>query len=116
MEDGQWSDNVGPSLYAKAQGLPVKIWGFFGNGRLDYYVLPRDGKKTTNMNGDTYEWLATERFAAWRRACFDDDSAVRLVQDHERCLWQDMIGHLPSATPGPGHPPPARLISHAPAQ
>ena len=29
------------------------------------------------------------RFADWRRSCFDDDEPVYLVQDHERCLWQD---------------------------
>ena len=23
------------------------------------------------------------------RACFHDDDAIRLVQNHERCLWQD---------------------------
>ena len=23
------------------------------------------------------------------RACFHNDDAIRLVQDHERCLWQD---------------------------
>ena len=28
-KDGLWDANVGPSLYAKAQGKPVKIWGFF---------------------------------------------------------------------------------------
>ena len=88
-KDGLWDENVGPSLYAKGQGLPVKIWGFFGNGRLEYYVLPRDGKKTTNMNGDTYEWLVGARFAQWRRACFGDDAPVHLCQDHEACLWQD---------------------------
>ena len=88
-KDGLWDANVGPSLYAKGQGLPVKIWGFFGNGRLEYYVLPKDGRKTTNMNGDTYEWLVNCRFAQWRRACFGDGAPVHLVQDHEACLWQD---------------------------
>ena len=28
-KDGLWDENVGPSLYAKAQGRPVKIWGSF---------------------------------------------------------------------------------------
>ena len=88
-KDGLWDDNVGPSLYAKAQGLPVKIWGFFGNGRLEYHVLPRDGRKTTNMNGARYLRFVDSRFKKWRRACFGDDAPVHLVQDHERCLWQD---------------------------
>ena len=52
-KDGLWDERVGPSLYAKAQGLPVKIGGLFANACLEHYVLPRDGRKTTNMNGDT---------------------------------------------------------------
>ena len=88
-KDGLWADNVGPSLYSKAQGLPVKIWGFFANGILQYYVLPKDGARTTNMNGDRYEWLIGKHFSAWRRTCFEDDLPVHVVQDHERCLWQD---------------------------
>ena len=55
MQDGLFDENVGPSLYAKAQGVPVTIWGFLGNGRIEYYVLPEDvneqgRKKTTNMS------------------------------------------------------------------
>jgi len=91
-KDGLWSDNVGPSLYAKGQGLPVKVWGFFGNGRLEYYVLPADPERegrTTNMNGDRYEWLVNRKMAGWRAACFGDDEPVHFVQDHERCLWQE---------------------------
>ena len=82
-------DNIGPSLYAKAQGKPVEIWGFFGHGKLHYYVLPRDGDKTTNMNGQRYEWVINQYFAKWRRSCFEADLPVHLVQDHERCLWQE---------------------------
>ena len=53
-KDGLHGDNIGGSLYAKAQGKPVKIWGFFGNGRLEYHVQPeetdgRGRKKTSNM-------------------------------------------------------------------
>ena len=86
---GLWDANVGPSLYAKAQGRPVKIWGFFASGRLEYYLLPKDGEKTTHMTGDRYAWLISVHFANWRRACFDDDDCVHLAQDHERCLWQE---------------------------
>ena len=39
-KDGLLDGNIGPSLYAKSQGLPVKIWGLFGNGGLEYFVLP----------------------------------------------------------------------------
>ena len=42
-----FDENVGPSMYAKSQGLPVKIWGFFANGHLEYYVLPTDTNKKT---------------------------------------------------------------------
>ena len=90
-KDGLWSDCVGPSIYAKAQGLPVKIWGFFANGRLEYWLLPSDpenSRKTLHMNGDRFEYLVRNKFAEWRRACFDDDQPVHLVMDHEKCLWQ----------------------------
>ena len=87
--DGLWDANVGASLYAKAQGLPVKIWGFLANGRLEYFVLPMDGpRKTTHMNGTRYNELVQSKFAAWRHNCFHDSQSVYLVQDHEACLWQ----------------------------
>ena len=110
-KDGLWDENVGPSLYAKAQGLPVKIWGFFASGILKYYVLPKDGQRTTNMRGDLYEWLIKTSFARWRKECFGRDAPAHLVQDHERCLWQDrnlgalrkagcfVVGHYPKCSP-----------------
>ena len=91
-KDGLWDENVGPSMYAKAQGRPIKVWGFLANGRLEYYVLPMDpenSKKTTHMNGNRYHWLVTTKFSNWRKRCFPDGKPVSLVQDHERCLWQD---------------------------
>lgn len=91
-KDGLFGDNIGPSLYAKAQGLPVKIWGFFARGRLEYWVLPMDpddGRKTTHMNGQTYNKLIKDKFSMWRRACFGDNELCHLIQDHERCLWND---------------------------
>ena len=69
-KDGLWDENVGPSLYAKAQGLPVKIWGLFADGQLHYHVLPADGRKTTNMNIKRYNSLVKSKFAMWKRACF----------------------------------------------
>ena len=91
--DGLFDENISPSLYAKAQGLPVKIWGFLANGRLEYYVLPKDTSaegqtKTMHMTGDRYNWLVTNKFKQWREACFPSGGRVQLVQDHERCLWQ----------------------------
>ena len=88
-KDGLWEENVGPSCYAKSQGLPVKIWGFFGRGRLEYHVLPKDGStKTKHMNGARYNHLVKTKFAGWRRSCFGRKKPVFLVKDHEKCLWQ----------------------------
>ena len=91
--DGLYDDNVGPSLYANAQGLPVKIWGFPVNCHLTCWVLPADpdkpNKKTTHMNGERYHHLVTTKFSEWRRVCFGDDEPCRLVQDHEKCSWQE---------------------------
>ena len=49
----------------------------------------KPNKKTTHMNGETYHRLVTSKFSWWRRACFGDDEPCRLVQDHEKCLWQE---------------------------
>ena len=94
-KDGLHDANVGGSMYAKAQGKPVKIWGLFANGRLEYYVLPKDKAKsalrnrevTVNMTAARYQKLVAADFAAWRQRCFGDDGRAFLVQDHEKCLW-----------------------------
>ena len=39
-----------PPLYAKSQGRPVKIWGYFSDNMLQYHVLPRDGRHILRMN------------------------------------------------------------------
>ena len=90
-KDGLWDENIGPSLYAKSQGLPVKIWGLFADGALYYHVLPADKKKrTTNMNTQRYQKLVRSTFAKWRRLAFRSNNVrPHLVQDHERCLWKD---------------------------
>ena len=111
-KDGLWDENVGPSLYAKAQGLPVKIRGLFADGQLHYHVLPADGRKTTNMNIKRYNSLVKSKFAMWKRACFPRTRGlVKLVQDHERCLWHDstvkalrkagfsIVGSFPKCSP-----------------
>ena len=57
---------------SKAQGYPVKIWGFMANGRLEYWVLPIDPdpqkkRGTTNMNGERYGQVSTmETGMFWR--------------------------------------------------
>ena len=68
-KDGLWEANVGPSCYAKSQGLPVKIWGMFARGRLHYVVLPKDGPtKTAHMNGARYNKVVQTHFSKWRRS------------------------------------------------
>jgi hypothetical protein len=110
-KDGLWHASIGPSRYAKSQGRPVKIWGMLGAGRLEYFALPVDGKKTTNMNGGRYNKLVKSRFAKWRRACFGAKGRVHLVKDYEKCLWQernltaekkagyDVVGNYPKCSP-----------------
>ena len=87
-KDSLWDECVGPSSYAKSQGQPVKIWGMMANGVLHYYLLPADGRRTTNMNGERYKYMIDRFFAQWRRDSFGDDRPVNLVQDHEKCLWK----------------------------
>ena len=87
-KDGLWDENVGPSCYAKGQGRPVKIWGIFADGRLEYWVLPVDGARTTNMNGERYNHLVKTKYAKWRRSCFGARGRAHLVKDYEKCLWQ----------------------------
>jgi len=90
-EDSLEDKNVGASSYAKAQGTPVKIWGFFCDGRLEYYVVPKDytdnGKLTTqHMNGQRYQAMVKKHFANWRKKCLPRCSRVFVVKDYERFL------------------------------
>ena len=67
------------------------------HGRLEYFVLPVDGsnkKKTTNMNGQSYNVLIKSHFPAWRRSLFPRVGRVNLVKDHERCLQGYLNTHL----------------------
>ena len=93
METGQDSledKNVGASSYARAQGQPIKIWGFFCDGRLEYYVLPQATTKqghvsTKHMNGTRYRHMVRTKFAQWRRACWPR-GRVCIAKDYERFL------------------------------
>ena len=86
--------NVGASSYAKSQGNPVRIWGLFCNGRLEYWVLPEEpddkGKmKSVTMTGERYHSFVSTYLAKWRRKClpkFPKSQKVPLVKDHERFL------------------------------
>ena len=89
--DSLEDQNVGPSSYAKAQGQPIKIWGFLCDGRLEYMVLPKGhdtrGKETTqHMNGVRYRRMVTQYFPAWRKACFPRGGRVFVVKDYEKFL------------------------------
>lgn len=89
-KDGLWSENVGSSLYAAAQGFPVKMWGCLANGYLSYVLLPADEEGgTTHMNGRRWQALLRKHAAEWIRRSFPHGHSGRpiLVQDHERCLW-----------------------------
>ena len=48
--DDLHEENMGASLYASSQGLPLTIWGLFGNGRLQYYVRPVDKSKLSELD------------------------------------------------------------------
>ena len=90
-EDGLEDRNVGASSYAKAQGLAVKIWGFFCDGRLEYYALPKDYNKkgrltTQHMNGERYKVMVERHFADWRKKCLPRGGRVFVVKDYERFL------------------------------
>jgi len=89
--------NVGPSSYAKSQGKPVKIWGLFFNGRLEYWVLPEEAcengdTKSVNMTGARYNYFVKTFLAKWKRTCypsFPKNKKVPLVKDFERFLRWD---------------------------
>ena len=92
-QDSLEDRNVGPSCYAKGQGQPIKIWGFLCDGRLEYYVLPKDftdtGKEVSkHMTGARYHDMATKHFATWRKACIGN-RRVFIAKDYERFLRSD---------------------------
>ena len=74
--DALYSDCVGPSTYAKAQGIPVKLWGLLAKGQLHVTVLPADA----TMNRWIYADIVKKRFPDWLAGC------DFIVQDFEKCL------------------------------
>lgn len=98
MKTGEGSledKNVGPPAYSKAQGLPIKIWGFFCDGILRYYVLPsprteKGALTTEHMNGTRYEAMVKANFAKWRRGCIRG-GRVFVAKDYERFLRKPSI-------------------------
>ena len=74
--DALYADCVGPSVYSKAQGLPVRVWGLLAHGVLHITILPQGEV----MNRWWYAWIIEHRFPSWLGDC------NKLVQDFERCL------------------------------
>jgi len=64
--DALYEDCVGPSSYAKAQGIPVRIWGLLLNAVLYIFVLPM-GKV---MNRTIYERVVRQKLPVWIRQGF----------------------------------------------
>ena len=52
-KDALYHDCIGPSSYKKAQGQPVKIWGFLTQGQLHITVVPIK----QSMNRWWYTWI-----------------------------------------------------------
>ena len=48
---------------AEQAAKPVKIWGYFSDGRLQHYVLLRDGQRTVHMNTGRFVKLVRSKFA-----------------------------------------------------
>ena len=85
-KDGLWHDCIGPSVYWKAQGRPVRIWGLLLAGILFIHVLPQG----VCMSGQIYAALIRAKFGEWLRRALRKKAqdGVYLVQDHERALWK----------------------------
>ena len=82
--DGLFEDCVGASSYAKAQGLPVRVWGLLVAGYLFITVLPSG----ETMNQWWYAHIIRMKFATWVEKALGGKGAF-LLQDHEKALWTD---------------------------
>ena len=74
--DARWGDCVGPSVYNKAQGIPVRVWGMLASGVLNITVLEEGEVMDTTL----YVELIEDSFDDWRFGC------DYLVCDYEGCL------------------------------
>jgi len=74
--DALTQDCLGPSSYAKAQGIPIRVWGMLAGGALHIHVL--DAGEV--MNTELYVELVEDKFEAWAGVC------EQLVCDFEKCL------------------------------
>ena len=85
--DALYEDCIGPSTYAKSQGVPVRVWGLLVAGVLFITVLPAGER----MNGTVYARVIKTFFQNWLEQALGRKTrlGVFLVQDHERALWRD---------------------------
>jgi len=74
--DALFQENLGPSTYKKAQGIPIRVWGMLAEGTLHIHILD-EGEA---MNNELYTELVEDKFREWMGSCH------YLVQDFERCL------------------------------
>ena len=74
--DALFQENLGPSAYKKAQGVPVRVWGMLAEGTLYIHIL----EAGEAMNNELYTELIEDKFEDWLGGC------RYLVQDFERCL------------------------------
>ena len=77
--DALYYDCIGPSSYAKGQGVAVRIWGLLAAGVLNVYVL----EEREVMDRWLYVELIEDYFPQWLKGC------SYLVQDFERCLHSE---------------------------
>ena len=75
-KDALYEDCIGPSLYSKGQGKPVKVWGMLACGVIHIHIL--DEGET--MNTMLYTELIEDKFDDWKGNC------DQLVCDFERCI------------------------------
>jgi hypothetical protein len=83
--DALYEDVVGPSVYWKAQGTCVRIWGLLVAGFLFVTVLPAG----VPMNRWEYVKIVAKCFPHWARKVLGRKCKPILIQDHERALWTD---------------------------
>ena len=74
--DAMHQDCLGPSAYNKAQGLPVRVWGFLACGVVHFHVLDEGEAMDTTL----YTELVEDKFEGWAGNC------EWLVCDFEGCI------------------------------
>ena len=63
--DALYDECIGPSIYSKAQGQPIKVWGMLAKGELRIMILPPG----VSMNRWWYAWVVKRYFLMWLNGC-----------------------------------------------